>query len=456
MWRLTCFQPNFRLVKQWREVIKRAADIEVGDVDMPVLVDGQRLHEAGALAIWIGLALEQASLLQHAADTRRADRLSWGTFSKSRDTALGMTSRSRHQVTILDAMKSRGITALLLLLLMQVVSFAATIETVAGTGRAGFFGDGGPASAAQLSNPFAVGRGPDGALYICDVDNHRIRRIDAAGVITTFAGNGKRGYSGDGGPAAEASLNEPYELAWDKAGNLYFVERLNHLVRRIDAATGRISTLAGTGKSGFSGDGGPASAATFNQPHSLAFDSSGQLYICDVLNHRVRRIDLQTGLITTWCGTGEKKTAPDNSPITGSPVFGPRAIAFAPDGTAWLALREGNALLRLDPAAGTIQRAAGIGKAGFTGNGGPALLATLSGPKGVALHPNGDVYLADTESHSIRYLNRQEGTLEVLLGNGARGSDPAHLARPHGVFIDRDKSIYIGDSENHRVLRWIP
>ena len=338
---------------------------------------------------------------------------------------------------------------------------AATVSTFAGNGQKGFSGDGEPATAAQLNNVFAVARGPDGALYLCDVDNHRIRRIMPNGKIATVAGGKQAGYAGDGGPAAHATLSQPYEMAWDRAGHLYFVDIGNHTVRKIDAQTGLISTVAGTGKAGFSGDGGAATQAQLNQPHSLAFDAAGALYVCDIINHRVRRIDLNSGIITTWAGNGEKKTAGDGSPIAGSSLHGPRAIAFAPDGKCWLALREGNALLLLDPQAGTLKRMAGTGKSGFGGNGGPALEAQLAGPKCVSLDAAGNVYLADTESHSIRYLNVQRGTLEVLVGNGKRGDGPdgddplsCQLARPHGVFVDRDGAIYIGDSENHRVRVW--
>lgn len=338
---------------------------------------------------------------------------------------------------------------------------AESVTTIVGTGQKGFSGDGGPATAAQLNNPFAVARGPDGALYICDVDNHRIRRVLVDGTIETYVGSGKSGYDGDGGPATKAALHSPYEMAWDKEHHLYFVDIGTHTVRRVDPKTHQISTVAGNGKPGFSGDGGPAEGSQLNQPHSLAFDAAGALYVCDIVNHRVRKIDFKSGLISTWSGTGEAKTAPDNSQIIGSALHGPRALAFAPNGQCWLVLREGNAVLLLDPSAGLMKRMAGTGVSGFSGNGGPALKAKLAGPKCVALDAAGNVYLADTESHSIRYIDVKKGTMEVLVGNGRKGDGPdggdplnCQLARPHGVFVDPDGAIYIGDSENHRVRIW--
>lgn len=352
---------------------------------------------------------------------------------------------------------NRAIQTLFITICCAMPLQAQVVSTFAGTGKKGFAGDGGPADQAQLSNPFAVTRGPDGMIYLCDVDNHRVRRIDGKGIITTYAGNGNKAYTGDGGPATAAALNQPYELAWDKNQNLYFVEIGNHVVRRVDAKSGVITTIAGTGKAGFGGDGGPATKAQLSQPHSLAFDADENLYICDIANHRIRKIDTKTGIITTWAGNGEKKTSPDGSKIEGSSLHGPRALAFAPDGKLWLALREGNAVLQLDPKAGTIRHVAGTGKSGFTGNGGPALKATLSGPKCVGLDAAGNVYLADTESHSIRMIDVKKGTLELLVGDGKKGDGPdgeplkCRLARPHGVFVDGDGSVFIGDSENHRV-----
>lgn len=347
-----------------------------------------------------------------------------------------------------------------LAMLIASVASAAEIRTIAGTGAKGFSGDGGSAASAQLNNPFGIARGPDGALYVCDTDNHRIRKIVPEGKIITVAGSGQRGWSGDGGPALQAALNEPYEVRFDKAGNVFWVERMSHTVRKLDAKTGVISTIAGTGTPGFGGDDGPATAAKLNQPHSIAFDAAGDLYICDILNHRVRKVEMKTGIIRTFAGTGEKKTAPDGSKFTGAPFNGPRAMDFDAKGQMWLALREGNALYRLDLQAGTLHHVAGAGgKPGFTGNGGPAKKAVLGGPKGVSIAADGRVYLADTETHSIRYYDPAKDTVELLAGTGEKGDGPepdplqCKMGRPHGVFVDTDGSVLVGDSEAHRVRR---
>ena len=195
----------------------------------------------------------------------------------------------------------------------SVVKWQSTI--VAGTGEKGFSGDGGPATKAQLNNPFGVVRGPDGAIYICDTSNHRIRKVGADGNISTVAGSGRPGYSGDGASALQAELNEPYEIRFDKGGNMFFVEMKNNIVRRVDAGTRMISTVAGNGKAGFSGDGGPATNAMLKQPHSIQFAPNGEIYICDIANHRIRQVNLKTGIITTFAGNGEQVV---RLPITGN------------------------------------------------------------------------------------------------------------------------------------------
>jgi streptogramin lyase len=335
------------------------------------------------------------------------------------------------------------------------------IETIAGTGKQGFSGDGGQAIAAEIDNPFGVVRGPDGALYYCEYTGQRIRRIGKDGIITTIAGTGKEGYTGDGGPALEATFNKPHEIRFDAAGDLYIVDMVNHAVRKIAMKTGIISTLAGNGQAGYSGDGGPASGAQFKQPHSIQFSPEGDLYICDIGNHVIRRIDMKNGTISTFAGTGKPGDTPDGSPIAGTPLRGPRSLDFDKAGNLWLATREGNQVFKFDLKAGTIHHIAGTGKNGFTGHGGPALVATLSGPKGITVDGAGNVWLADCESHSIRMIDARSGKIELIAGTGEKGngtsSDPLECAmgRPHGVYADDDGGIYIGDSEAHkiRVLR---
>ncbi|MBL9208826.1 MAG: hypothetical protein JNL92_00060, partial [Opitutaceae bacterium] len=275
--------------------------------------------------------------------------------------------------------------------------------------------------------------------------------------ISTVAGTGQVGYTGDGGPALQATFNKPHEIRFDAAGNIFIADMVNQAIRRIDAKTGIITTFAGNRTKGYSGDGGPASAAALNNPHSIQFGPEGDLYICDIGNHVIRRVNLRTGIITTFAGTGKPGVTPDGAPIAGTPLRGPRSLDFDRAGNLWLATREGNQVFRFDLKAGTIHHVAGTGKPGFTGNGGPAKEATLSGPKGIAIDRDGNVWLADTESHTVRMFNARTGTLELMAGTGKKGNggdgDPLQcaMARLHGIFVDADGAVYIGDSEAHKV-----
>ncbi len=272
---------------------------------------------------------------------------------------------------------------------------------------------------------------------------------------STIAGNGQKGYAGDGGPAVAASLNMPHEIQFDAAGNLYIAERDNHVIRKVQAKTGIISTLAGTGVAGFSGDGGPADRCQLRQPHSIAIDRGGRLLICDVGNHRVRQVDLSSGTIETYAGTGERQPTPDGAPLKGTPLNGPRTMAFG-DGTLYLALREGNAIYRVAPKTATLHHVAGTGDQGYSGDGGPAATARLAGPKGLA-YAAGRLYVADTENHVIRDIDVRSGIIATVLGTGSRGDGPepdplrCALARPHGVLAVPGRLLYVGDSEAHRI-----
>ncbi len=317
---------------------------------------------------------------------------------------------------------------------------AASFTTLIGNGSPGF-------SDTQVNNPYGLVIGPDGALYFCDLDNQRIRRLDLATKrIIVIAGSGERGHAGDGGPAVRASLNMPHELRFDAKGDLYIAERDSHVIRKVDMKSGIISTVAGTGTPGFSGDGEPGTKAQLRQPHSIVFDRRGDLLICDIGNKRIRRLHLASGIIETYAGTGEAKPTPDGAPVAGTPLNGPRTFAVAPNGDLYLALREGNAIYRIDDKTQTLHRVAGSGEQGYSGDGGPALQAKLAGPKGLAYGAGEILYVADTENHVIRSIALKTGTISIVLGTGARGE----LARPHGVEF-ANGVLYVSDSENHRI-----
>jgi sugar lactone lactonase YvrE len=344
-----------------------------------------------------------------------------------------------------DALKT------ILLAIVPARAFAAPgVSTIIGNGSPGY-------SDSRVNNPYGVLVGRDGALYFCDLDNQRIRRLDLKTRRTIdIAGNGERGYAGDGRRATAGSLNMPHEIAFDSPGHLYIAERDNHVVRKVDRSTGVMSTLAGTGSAGFSGDGGPASKAELRQPHSIALDGDGRLLICDVGNHRIRAVNLSSATIETIGGTGERLPTPDGVPLKGTPLNGPRTMVIDRDGSMYLALREGNAIYRIAPETRRLHHLAGTGEQGYSGDGGPARLARLAGPKGLALSGR-NLYLADTENHAIRRIDLDRGTITTVLGTGIRGDGPepdplqCKLSRPHGLFADAGGTLYVTDSEAHRI-----
>lgn len=357
----------------------------------------------------------------------------------------------------------RTVLLMLILAMLFAETRAGDVSTVAGNGHDGYSGDKGRATSASVSQPFGIAVGPDDCLFVCEVGSHVIRRIDpASGMITTVVGTGEKGYSGNDGSPLAANLNEPYEVRFASNGDMFFVEMQNHIVRRVDGKTGVLSLVAGCGQQGFAGDGGPATQAQLSRPHSIALDNDGHLYICDIGNHRIRMVDLHSGVISTFGGTGARQRTPDGAAIAGTALNGPRALDFDGDHSLVLALREGNAIYRMDLQANTLHHLAGTGRKGYSGDGGPAKLASLSGPKGVSLAANGDIYFADTESHTIRVIRVDSGVIETVIGNGTKGDGPdgdpktCKMDRPHGVFVDKVGRVYVGDSNNHCVRMLSP
>lgn len=334
---------------------------------------------------------------------------------------------------------------------VPAIAQGPSVSTLIGTGAPGY-------SERQVNDPYGLVIGPDDALYFCDLGNQRIRRIDmSSGRTVTVAGNGQRGYAGDGGAATDAALNMPHEIQFDSLGHMYIAERDNHVIRKVHATTGTISTFAGTGVPGFSGDGGPAASARLRAPHAIAVDPTRRfLLIGDIGNHRIRRVDVGTGLIETFGGTGERQSTPDGAPLRGTPLNGPRTFAYDSAGDLYLALREGNAIYRVDGRSSTLHHVAGTGEQGYSGDGGQARLASLGGPKGLAWS-RGVLYVADTENHVVRSITLETGIIRTVLGTGERGDGPepdprrCALARPHGVFVDARGVLYVGDSEAHRI-----
>jgi len=335
------------------------------------------------------------------------------------------------------------------------------VETIAGIGSAGYEPEGRrglPAMSTSINNPYGVVFGPDGALYFCEVDSGRIRRLYLpTNLITTVAGNGEKGFDSESRRPLETPFSAPHEIRWDREGNLYVVERDAHAVRRIAGRTGLVTTLAGNGEPGFIGDGRPAVLSQLSRPHSIAFDAGNNLLICDLGNGRLRRVSRASGIIQTIAGTGASTTTPDRAPMADTPLNGPRSITTDNNGFAYLVLREGNAVYRLDPANDEMQRIAGTGARGYDGDGGPAIDASFNGPKGIAWSAEDNcLYIVDTENHVIRRMSLASGLIDTVLGTGKRADGPdgdplrCALNRPHGVCVERGV-VFVTDSENHRI-----
>jgi uncharacterized protein (TIGR03437 family) len=320
------------------------------------------------------------------------------------------------------------------------------ITTVAGGGSSGL-GDNGPATSAQLYLPAAVAVDSAGNLYIADPVNYRVRKV-SNGVITTAAGNGTQGFSGDNGLAASAQLSGPTGIAVDSAGNLYIADSGD--IRKVSNRV--ITTVAGNGTPGFSGDNGPATSAQLSGPWGVAVDSAGNLYIADTYNSRIRKVT--NGAITTVAGNGTQSFSGDNGPATSAQLYGSHGVAAGPDGSVYIADSSNNRIRKVSNS--VITTVAGTGTAGFSGDNGPAISAQLTDPEGVAVDSAGNLYIADTGYSRVRKV--ANGVITTVAGGGATLGDngpatSAQLYSPKGVAVDSAGNLYIADTYNQRIRK---
>ncbi len=394
---------------------------------------------------------------------------------------------------------------------MATLFTSGTLATLAGTGDPGFAGDGRQASQANLNEPKGLAIDGQGHLFIADSENHVVRRVDrTTGLITTVVGcapeeamqvsrpgEGEpvfeeeadplaetsqktteqftqqtdlsgtvryligavapKRFGGDGGPATEAMLNFPTAVAVDARGHLYIADTMNHRIRRVDAQTGIITTIAGTGQARFSGDGGPADRAALNEPAALAVDAQEQLYIADQSNNRVRAVDLKTGMIRTVAGTGSAAYDGDGKPATESCLAGPSGLAVAA-GILYIADTFNGRIRSVDLATGMIATAAGDGGSYRYQSPDDPPSASVSRPSGITLDRDGNLFLTDSDSHLVRRWDRATGLVTRIAGTGSASSAgdggaalAAGLCYPFGIVADGDRTLLIADTFNHRV-----
>ncbi len=349
------------------------------------------------------------------------------------------------------------LSAVLLALFCNARCGAQIITTIAGNGFAAYSGDNGPATAAALNFPTSVWKDNAGNLYISEAGNNCVRRVNAAGIISTIAGTGVAGFSGDGGPATAAMLNYAQGVTGDNAGNVYVADLHNNRVRKIDAA-GIISTVAGYGTAGYSGDGGLAIAAKLNVPCGICVDGAGNLFVSDYLNFRIRKID-GSGIITTVAGTGVHGFSGDGGPATAAQIDSATSIAVDNLGNLYVG-DFGNSRVRKVNTAGVISTIAGTGTAGYSGDGGPATAARITRVNGSAFADNaGNVFISDFSNNVVRKVDGT-GTITTITGNGFPGcagdfglAMAASIHHPNCSFTDANNNLYVSEEASNLIRK---
>jgi len=374
-----------------------------------------------------------------------------------------LRSSSDAEPVIIAAMRLRTVFFLAACLFAAIGTvWTQTITTVAGNGTAGYSGDGGPATQAAINGAPAIATDSFGNLYIADQNNNRVRRVDPKGVITTVAGNGTQGFSGDGGPAAQAELNYPAGVCTDAAGNLYIGDVGNFRIRKVDTS-GKITTVAGNGVQGGGGDGGPAVQASMYIPIRCVVDATGNLYVTDQSGQKIRMIS-PAGIISTFAGNGTNAGphsigtySGDGGPAITASLNNPTAITVDSAGNIYFSDQYNQRIRKVDKN-GTITTIAGNGTAGFSGDNGPATSAALNYPGGLFADQNGDIYFADDVNNRVRKISGS--AITTVAGNGAQGfsgdNGPALQAEFNGQFgvaLDAAGNVFIADSANNRIRK---
>ena len=330
------------------------------------------------------------------------------------------------------------------------------ISTIAGTGTAGYSGDGGPAASAEFSSPYGFAIAPNGDLYIADTQNHRIRKIDSTGTVTTVIGTGTAGFSGDGGPATSAAIRAPIAMVWDSTGNFYFTDTGNHRIRKVDTS-GNISTVAG---GVFTvANGVPATSSFINTPQGVTVDKAGNLYIGEYMGNRIRKVDATTGIITTIAGDGTGGFTGDGGPATSAQVFGPYGLTVDGAGNLFFSDALNRRVRRIDAVTGIITTIVGDGVQASTGDGGPSTSARINYPTGLTFDAAGDLYIAEMTGGRVRKIDTS-GNISTVAGKGGcltsgDGGPATAACTPSviGVGLDATGNLYLLQGPGHIVRK---
>ncbi|MCD6013173.1 MAG: repeat containing protein [Flavipsychrobacter sp.] len=349
----------------------------------------------------------------------------------------------------------------LLVFFLGINANGQTIKTIAGDGVTQYIGDGSPATAYSLAFPRSIYVNKKGEVYVADYFNERIRKI-FHDTISTVVGTGIQGYSGDGGPASAAELGNPDGICMDTAGNMYITEFYNNTIRKVNAATKVITTICGNGTAGYSGNGGPATAAQFQSPYKGCVDLAGNIYIADYENHRVRKFTAATGIISTIAGNGLPGFYGDYGPATAAKLYYPSSVAIDRYGNLYISEFGNHTIRKINAATGVITTIAGTTTAGYTGDGSLAIGATLNQPNCVFVDKFGYVYISDFNNNVIRAIH-PKGIMSTIAGTGGVGytgdGGPATAATfrgPSAVFVDDSLYIYIADGDNSVIRKMQP